>query len=551
MHINIIVFLYHLMRFWSLSQAVDYIKKKYHNDGVDDINDLDTNIFGITIYIISSKDNVKDVLSREENSKLTFINETFMVSHGHKFGIGGLQSGTELWNHVHKNLAKAIDLKKLEDIIDENANILTHKYNFTYGNVNDVVSEFVMKVWCQFCFDTDSEDDFKKYSSMRNKLIATVRETFYYRKTNYIPVIGTLLAKFYCWIYKNEFNSVDKVLIDFINNNKTDGFIHKFKHYMHLSIDDETLVNQVVLDNAFLSVLVYDFLHVMTLNSIMAFAEKNVSSYDDRINMEKENIRKSFLFPNRIRKLSNGDYAIINLIDADYLFSYGPRVCIGHAFTSRFYKKICKIFEHFDIVKTDNNVIKMSDNKNVPLIVSQHSIELRMSKSKAKDVIQSFPHKGIEKFYRIESITEDINLYKYICCQMYRYIQQLDKKIHYIVVSEARGFLFTPIAYVSGIPIITVRKQGKLSGEVESESYKKSYDSTETIEMSKFSPVKDKNVVIIDDGFASGATTDAIHKLINKMGGTVCGVVVAVRHSYVHSDYENKYNIKVQNVFDL
>lgn len=558
MYINAFVFLYYLIKHWSLSKAISHIRKENKLDAKDVI---ETNILGKTISIFSNHHDVKNVLSADTNANLTFINETFMASHGHSLGIGALQSGTELWKKVHKNLADAIDVKRLDEIMQLNAHVLTHKYNFTYDNVNDVISEFVMRVWCQFCFDTDTDTDtdYKKYKYIRNKLIDTVRKTFYYRKTNYIPVLGKYFAQFYCWLYRKEFAEIDDKLEELINDsdkyNPKIGFIHEFKRLMAYCAEyDKTFMDKLVLDNAFLSVLVFDFLHVLMYNSIMAFAEKNICSYDERIKMESENIRNSFLFPYRIREV-DGNYMIVNLIDSEFLFSSGPRSCIGRVFTTHFYKGFCKIFEHFDIVKTDSNLVKKSDNENIPLITSNHSLKLVMKKDKLKDLIQSFEHKGIKKFYRVESITENIDLYKYICHQMYQEIKDISiskhKKIDYLVISEARGFLFTAVSYISGIPAITVRKKGKIAGEVIGESYKKNYDDTETIEISIMSPIKDKNVILIDDGYASGETTKATHLLINKMGGTVCGVIVAIRHMYTKPTYEAEFDIKVREIFVL
>ena len=93
-----------------------------------------------------------------------------------------------------------------------------------------------------------------------------------------------------------------------------------------------------------------------------------------------------------------------------------------------------------------------------------------------------------------------------------------------VVGPESRGFIFgVPIAYNLYKPFIPVRKKGKLPCETISEEYALEYGTAE-IEIHKDAIKPGQKVVIIDDLIATGGTTEAIIKLIERLGGEVVGI---------------------------
>ena len=94
-----------------------------------------------------------------------------------------------------------------------------------------------------------------------------------------------------------------------------------------------------------------------------------------------------------------------------------------------------------------------------------------------------------------------------------------------IVGTESRGFVFgMPIAYNLHKPFIMVRKKGKLPCETIEESYDLEYGSA-TLEIHKDSIRPGQKVVIIDDLIATGGTTEAIIRLVERLGGEVVRIV--------------------------
>lgn len=90
-----------------------------------------------------------------------------------------------------------------------------------------------------------------------------------------------------------------------------------------------------------------------------------------------------------------------------------------------------------------------------------------------------------------------------------------------VVGSESRGFVFgTPVAYAMDKGFILVRKKGKLPRETISESYDLEYGTAE-LEMHADAIKPGQRVIIIDDLIATGGTTEAIVKLVEREGGVV------------------------------
>jgi len=91
--------------------------------------------------------------------------------------------------------------------------------------------------------------------------------------------------------------------------------------------------------------------------------------------------------------------------------------------------------------------------------------------------VPDFPKKGI-LFYDITSILSSPVAFKY-CIEKMAEIYK-DQKIDAVAAIEARGFLFaSPFAFHLGIPIIPIRKKGKLPGVTLAKKYDLEYTQAE------------------------------------------------------------------------
>ena len=139
--------------------------------------------------------------------------------------------------------------------------------------------------------------------------------------------------------------------------------------------------------------------------------------------------------------------------------------------------------------------------------------------------ISDFPIPGI-LFYDISTILSNQPALEYVVTAMEEKILAWQPDI--IAGIESRGFLFaTPLAIRMGLPMMMIRKAGKLPGEVVSYEYDLEY-GTDTIQIQADAIKAGQKVVIIDDLLATGGTLSASVRLCQQVGGEVvgCGVVI-------------------------
>jgi len=132
--------------------------------------------------------------------------------------------------------------------------------------------------------------------------------------------------------------------------------------------------------------------------------------------------------------------------------------------------------------------------------------------------VPDFPKMGI-LFYDITSILATPAAFKY-CIDKTAEIYK-DKQIEAIAAIEARGFLFAaPFAYKLGIPIIPIRKKGKLPGVTLSKKYDLEYAQAE-IEVHSADVPRGKRILLTDDLIATGGTLNAARSILIEGGAEV------------------------------
>jgi adenine phosphoribosyltransferase len=132
--------------------------------------------------------------------------------------------------------------------------------------------------------------------------------------------------------------------------------------------------------------------------------------------------------------------------------------------------------------------------------------------------VPDFPKKGI-LFYDITSILASPIAFKFCVDKMAEIYK--DKNIDAIAAIEARGFLFAAaFAYHTNIPVIPIRKKGKLPGVTLSKRYHLEYAQAE-IEVHIADIPRGKRVLLTDDLIATGGTLNAARSLIIEGGAEV------------------------------
>lgn len=145
-------------------------------------------------------------------------------------------------------------------------------------------------------------------------------------------------------------------------------------------------------------------------------------------------------------------------------------------------------------------------------------------------IIPNFPKDGIS-FKDITTVLHDKEAYKFTIDSLVHICE--DWKPELIVGPEARGFVIgAPLAYALGVGFIPVRKPDKLPAETEVFEYDLEYGK-DALEIHKDAIKKGQRVVIVDDLLATGGTSLATAKLVEKLGGIVAGLVFVIELSYL------------------
>jgi len=148
-----------------------------------------------------------------------------------------------------------------------------------------------------------------------------------------------------------------------------------------------------------------------------------------------------------------------------------------------------------------------------------------MELSKYIRSIPDYPKKGI-LFRDITTLIKNKEAFKETIDQL----SKLSSKIIYnkLVAIESRGFIFaSALSYNLSKSLILMRKKGKLPADTFSQDFVLEYGKA-TIEVHKDSINKNDSVLIVDDLIATGGTSEAAAKLVEKSGGKVAGFIFVI-----------------------
>jgi adenine phosphoribosyltransferase len=144
--------------------------------------------------------------------------------------------------------------------------------------------------------------------------------------------------------------------------------------------------------------------------------------------------------------------------------------------------------------------------------------------------IPDFPKPGIV-FRDITTLLANPEAFDFVNAEMIRFGREKD--VTHIAGIESRGFIFAgAVARELKLPLVLVRKAGKLPAATIAESYDLEYGSA-TIEVHEDALTKGDRVLLIDDLLATGGTAVAAVKLIEKLGATVAGLAFVVELSFL------------------
>jgi adenine phosphoribosyltransferase len=102
-----------------------------------------------------------------------------------------------------------------------------------------------------------------------------------------------------------------------------------------------------------------------------------------------------------------------------------------------------------------------------------------------------------------------------------------------VVGMEARGFLLAaPVALALGVPLVPVRKAGKLPRETYSVSYSLEYGEA-TLEIHTDALGEGDRVLLVDDVLATGGTLAATRELVKRCGARTTSVAMLMELTFL------------------
>jgi adenine phosphoribosyltransferase len=145
--------------------------------------------------------------------------------------------------------------------------------------------------------------------------------------------------------------------------------------------------------------------------------------------------------------------------------------------------------------------------------------------------IPDFPKPGI-LFKDITPLLAEPQAFEHSIQLMCSHYQE--QGVDAVAAAEARGFLFAaPMALAMKLPLIPLRKPGKLPYQTHCFQYELEYGSAELhVHIDAVRP--GARVLVVDDLLATGGTLKAGCQLIEKAGGQVAGCAVLVELGFLH-----------------
>ena len=144
--------------------------------------------------------------------------------------------------------------------------------------------------------------------------------------------------------------------------------------------------------------------------------------------------------------------------------------------------------------------------------------------------VPDFPKPGI-LFYDITTVLKDKTGFAQLIDAFAQYY--IGKDIDVVLGIEARGFIFGPaLAYRLNAGFVPIRKPGKLPAATETVKYDLEYGS-DSLQIHKDAIRPGQRVIIVDDLLATGGTMQASVDLVERLGGIVVSLGVAVELDFL------------------
>ncbi|MCK5157068.1 MAG: adenine phosphoribosyltransferase [Spirochaetales bacterium] len=162
--------------------------------------------------------------------------------------------------------------------------------------------------------------------------------------------------------------------------------------------------------------------------------------------------------------------------------------------------------------------------------------------------IKDFPKEGI-LFYDITSILQKPEAFSYCIDEMVKTYENTG--MNAVACIEARGFLFAaPFALRMGLPLILIRKKGKLPGKTIEKRFVLEYGE-DVIQIHRDDIHSGDKIVVVDDLIATGGTVKASLELLNEAGAKAVDVICVIGLPFLrYNELLADYNVQTLIEYD-
>lgn len=144
--------------------------------------------------------------------------------------------------------------------------------------------------------------------------------------------------------------------------------------------------------------------------------------------------------------------------------------------------------------------------------------------------VPDFPRPGV-LFKDITPVLASPPAMREVIDRMAAYARDLRPDL--VVGIESRGFVLgMPLAMALEVGFVPVRKVGKLPAACIREEYALEY-GTNTVEMHVDAVAPGQRVLVVDDLLATGGTAAASVRLVERLGGAVCGLLFLIELAFL------------------
>ena len=148
-------------------------------------------------------------------------------------------------------------------------------------------------------------------------------------------------------------------------------------------------------------------------------------------------------------------------------------------------------------------------------MVERRELELEELIQQVRDMTPPIPFRGIPRFFDISALLSKPAVFQATITELSKLVSRFEPDV--ICALDARGFLLaSPVCLSLKIPLVMIRKRGKLPGECICTTFDKEYEAGDVFEMQCGSILPGAKVVILDDILATGGSMRGAMSLVNQ-----------------------------------